>query len=169
MIHNNKLLMAVGVASLSAGVYSASLSAETATSNARATVIVPMTLTNTAELNFGDVTYSTGGGAGTVTIAPGGAVTTALNAQSLGGTTTASTFTVTGDNGRLYDITLPADTTIDNGTDTITIDGFTSSLTGDSGTAGTDTSFNVGATLNFVGTESQGAYLGTFDVSVDYQ
>lgn len=169
MIRCNKLLLAAGAVALSAGVYSASLSAATASSNARATVIVPMTLTNTAELNFGDVTYSAGGGAGTVTIAPGGGVTTALNAQSLGGATSASTFTITGDNLRIYDVTLPASTTIGNGTDTITVDGFTSSLAGNSGTVGTNNSFNVGATLNFLGTESQGSYLGTFDVSVDYQ
>lgn len=168
MICNNKFLIAAGAAALSAGIYSANVTAATATANATANVIEPLTITKTVDLNFADISHD--GGAGTVTVSSGSIISATGTAQLLGGTASAAEFDVSGDGTRAYDITFPAaSTTISNGTDSITINNFVDSASGSSALLGGADTFTVGATLNFVGTESSGSYTGTFDVEVNYQ
>ncbi|MDQ2736171.1 MAG: DUF4402 domain-containing protein, partial [Pseudomonadota bacterium] len=77
-----------------------------------------------------------------------------------------------------YTITIPTTpTTItDAGTDTMTVDTWTSSiattagaglLSGTAGTAGAQT-FYVGGTLNVASNQAAGSYAGTFSVTVAY-
>ncbi|MFZ2339063.1 MAG: DUF4402 domain-containing protein [Bacteroidales bacterium] len=142
----------------------------TATSNAAAVIIAPLSITNTAGLHFGTIMRSAT--AGTVTI------TTDGTRSSLGGVTlsalaplhSAATFDLEGESGNEVLITLPVSTTITNGTQTMTVDNFVSdpddanpvTLTGAA------TVLRVGATLNVDADQPSGTYNGTFNVRVDY-
>lgn len=170
MIRHNKLLIAAGAAALSTGIYSASTNAATDTANALATVIAPLTITTATNLSFGDLVVN---GAGTVDVDTSNGRTVSANIDAVGGTVTSASFTVDGEGNKNYIITLPASSTIGNGTDTLTVDGYTSNF-GDDGAirtldaSGTE-SLIVGATLNFGGTVSEGDYTGTFDVTINYE
>nr|NQU90936.1 DUF4402 domain-containing protein [Bacteroidota bacterium] len=156
-------LMTIAVESVQGQATSAS-----ATSNATATIITPIALTNTQPLAFGNIAASTT--AGTVTIA------TAGTRSSLGGVTPSAIgvfnnaiFTVEGQGDATYAIALPASTTISNGTETMTVDNFISdpSSTGLLSSLGAQT-MNVGATLNVGISQAVGNYTGTYSVTVSY-
>ncbi len=177
MINNKKLLILAGAAALSAGTYSAYLSAATEPATATANVITTLTLANTADLSFGDITHN--GAIGTVTVAPGGGISSGGNATAMGtGTVSAASYNVTGDGNRAYVITLPNSATISDNTTglvDITVNAFLDNYGGTAAvpaagalTGGADT-LTVGATLNFVGTEPADTYTGTFDVTINYQ
>lgn len=142
--------------------------AATATGNATATVIAPITITNTADLAFGKFAASTGG---TVVMAPAG-TRTATGAVVLSTVTpgAAASFDVAGDNDATYAITLPgAASTISSGVNTMSVDTFTStpSATGTLSATGAQT-VTVGGTLTVASAQVAGAYTGTFDVTVEY-
>jgi hypothetical protein len=144
----------------------------TATSNAAAVIIAPLSITNTGGLHFGTIMRSAT--AGTVSIAA-----TDGTRSSLGGVTlsalapvhSVATFSIEGESGKTVTITLPASTTIVNAaTDDMIVDAFVSdpddanpvTLTGAA------TVLRVGATLNVDANQPSGTYTGTFDVSVNY-
>jgi len=150
--------------SLSAAQNSASTSA-----NATAKIIAPITLTKTADLNFGDVVPS--GVAGTVTVTPA-AVRTSAGGASLGNgaAVTAAAFTVGGQGSATYAITLPAvASTLTTGANTMTVDTFTSNPSGTGLlSAGGSQALTVGANLNVGVAQATGTYVGTFTVTVAY-
>lgn len=142
--------------------------AASASSNATATVVAPIAISNTQDLAFGS--FSTSATNQTVTISAAGARSSVGAIVVPSSTATAASFSVTGDTTGTptYAITLPASTTITNGTDTFTVDTFTSNPSGTGTlTAGAQT-LTVGATVTTAGTLSTGNYTGTFSVSVDY-
>jgi len=154
--------------------FSASTFAQTtATATANATIITPLTLAKTADLNFGNL-YVSPTVAGTVVIDPDdtrsqtGGVTLAT-----GGTVGAAVFTVSGLIGATYSITLPASHTISSGGNNMTVDNFNSTPTvaagGNLGVGGTET-LRIGAILNVNAGQAVGIYSsGTpFDVTVNY-
>ncbi|MDX9946547.1 MAG: DUF4402 domain-containing protein [Bacteroidales bacterium] len=142
----------------------------TATSNAAAVIIAPLSITNTAGLHFGTIMRSAT--AGTVSIATDG------TRSSLGGVTlsalapvhSVATFNLEGESGNEVLITLPASTTISNGTQTMTVDDFVSNPDDANPVTlgGVATVLSVGATLNVAAGQASGAYTGTFDVTVNY-
>lgn len=142
----------------------------TATSNAAAVIIAPLSITNTAGLHFGTIMRSAT--AGTVSIATDG------TRSSLGGVTlsalapvhSVATFDLEGESGNEVLITLPASTTITNGTQTMTVDNFVSDPDDANPVTlgGAATVLSVGATLNVAAGQASGAYTGTFDVTVNY-
>lgn len=150
---------------------SAALAAD-ATANASADIVTSISIAKASggDLDFGDVLAS--GTAGTVTVSTAGA-RTAGGGATLGNADGArqATFTVTGDSGATYAITLPASTTLQVGADTtkqMTVDQFASDPSGTGTlTAGTQT-LNVGARLNVGINQAAGAYTGTFTVTVAY-
>jgi hypothetical protein len=143
------------------------------TANATATIITPISITNVADLNFGNIVAGTG--AGTVTVATTGTRTSTgdviLPSATLG-TVNAAEFTVTGLADATYAITLPT-TSIDiseTGGTTMTVDNFTSNPSVTDGgvlTNGTQT-LSVGATLNVGAGQAAGDYTGKFSVTVAY-
>jgi hypothetical protein len=144
--------------------------AATATSNASAEVITPISISNTADLRFGKFSALTGG---TVIISAAG-VRSATGAVVLSSTNAggAASFDVTGDPNATYAITLPNSATLTHSVDntkTMTIDTFTSNPSG-TGTlsAGGSQALSVGATLTVGNAQTTGSYSGTFDVSVEY-
>lgn len=140
----------------------------TDTADITALISNPITLTKTGDLDFGEISPSTGI---TTVIVTTASATTGSTASLVGGTPAAASFDVGGLAARTYSITLPSSTTIDDaGAGVImTVNSFnhdaggTPALDG----SGTDT-FNVGATLTVGADQLAGSYIGSFDVTVDY-
>jgi hypothetical protein len=142
----------------------------TATAAASATIITPITITKTADMNFGNVAVSAAT-AGTVVLAPAGTRTTGgaggVTLPSTTGTVAAASFTVSGQASYTYAITLPTSATITSSGNTMTVNGFTStpSATGTLSSGGTQT-LTVGATLNVAAAQAVGTYTNASGVPV---
>jgi hypothetical protein len=171
-----RMLIAFGLIAGATGAMAQSTA--TTTGNATATVIRPITISNSVDLAFGNVVPS--GVAGTLALTaaastvatPAGGITQPATTP---GTRTAAVFTVGGEGGFTYAITLPstAQTITGPAAATMTVTAFvssptaTSTLTGSIGSAGSDTLY-VGGTLNVGINQAAGNYTGTFSVTVAY-
>lgn len=146
-------------------------SSATTSANASATVVTAISLTKTADMNFADVV--TGATSGTVVLTASASPTRSVTGGTLLGNSagiSSATFTVAGDPSATYSITLPASAiTLTAGANTMTVDTFTSSpsATGTLSAGGSQTLY-TGATLNVGATQANGAYTGTFSVTVAY-
>ncbi len=145
----------------------------TASATATATIITPIAISKTTDMNFGNVAVSPTV-AGTVVLLPAGtrSATGGVTLPAVPGTVTAASFAVTGSGTSTYAITLPATCTISSGGNNMTVNTFTSTPTVAAGgtlTAGAQTLL-VGATLNVTAAQPAGTYVsGTaFDVTVNY-
>lgn len=133
-----------------------------------ANIIQPLSIqlnSDFASLDFGDIVA--GNTAGTVTIALDGSRTNTGGATLAGGDYNVAVFTVNGEGGHSYVLSVPQSVTLDNGTDTMTA---ALSHTG-SGTldqSGQET-ITVGGTLDVGANQAQGAYTGIFNVTANYQ
>ncbi len=169
MKHMKKLIF---IAILMFAFTAATFAQVSATATASATIVGPIGITNTADMNFGNVAVSTV--AGTVVLTPAGvrSTTGGCTLPAITGTVAAGAFNVTGAANYTYAITLPAAaTTITSGGNTMTVDTWTSTPSG-TGTlgAGGSQALTVGATLNVAGSQAAGTYVsGTpFTVTVNY-
>lgn len=125
-----------------------------------------ITLVPTRDLAFGAFVA----GSGRVTISPSGARSTSGGVVALssdGGN--AAQFSLTGDEAATYAISLPADgaVSLSNGSNTMPVNGFTSSPTLGGTFFGTQV-ISVGATLDVIEGQATGFYSGNFTVIVDY-
>ena len=148
-----------------------------ATADAEATIVTPIAISKTADMNFGNVAVSTS--AGTVVLAPATDARTTTGGITLPvvtGTVQAAAFTVSGQANYTYAITLPGSAlTIENAAaDLMTVGTFTSfpSATGTLSGAGSQT-LKVGGTLNVAGSQAAGVYSSNtaaeeFTVTVNY-
>ena len=140
------------------------------TATASGTIVVPIAITKTVDMNFGNVAVN--GFAGTVVLAPAGTRTASggVTLPATSGTVTAAQFTVTGESGYTYSVTLPASTTVSSGgSNNMTINTFVSNTTGKL-TGGTEI-LKVGATLNVGASQAAGTYVSAptgFEVKVNY-
>ena len=154
----------------------------TASANASATIISPLSITKVNDLNFGDVVAS--GALGSVVMAANQAGSrTAFDGASTmttqTGTVSAASFNVTGQNSATYSVTLPVTTTLNAGAGAnMLVTAFTSDLaqtndlvstirSGTLSSSGAQT-FYVGATLNVTPNQAAGSYTGTFPVIIFY-
>ena len=133
------------------------------TANASATIVTPISISKTLDMNFGNVAVQTANG-GTVVMTPAAvrSATGGVTLPTTAGTVTAATFTVSGQATYTYSITLPStDLTITSGSNTMAVNTFTSNpaATG-SGTlsAGGTQTLTVGATLNVAAAQPAGLY-----------
>lgn len=148
-----------------------------ATSAAEATIVTPITISNTIDMNFGNL-YVSGTVAGTVILTPAGARSTTggVGLPVVPGTVAAAQFSVTGTNGAAFAITLPAGaTTISNGAASMTVDTWTSNPTPTGTLTGGSVFVTVGATLHVAAAQATGVYnvtnaggSGEFTVTVNY-
>lgn len=142
--------------------------AASATSTADATVITPISITNTAGLNFGKFAAGTGG---TVVMAADGTRTkTGAVVLATGTSGAVASFDIAGDANATYAITLPSvDQSIASGANTMVVKTFTSSpaTSGTLSSTGAST-VKVGATLTVGSAQAVGTYTGSFSVSVEY-
>jgi hypothetical protein len=166
---NKSFVFAIAMIGLSASAFAQATASATGT----ATIIEPISIANAQDMNFGNIAINAS--AGTVELAPdaqrtpGGGATLPVVA----GTVTAAEFDVAGEGTSTYDITLPsADYTITrvSGSETMTINLFTSSVGAAGELVGGLETFQVGATLNIGGSQVPGVYTNAtgFDVTVNY-
>ncbi|MCU0455228.1 MAG: DUF4402 domain-containing protein [Bacteroidales bacterium] len=158
-------ILFVAVAMIAYSVSANAQGSATTSGNAAARIIAPITLTAVNTLHFGTMFNNVGG---TVTVPPTGARTSVgVNLSALAPTYSAGSFTVGGEAGFSYAITLPADgtVTISNGAVTMAINGFNH----DAGaTPAVPQTFNVGAVLTVAAGQASGLYTGTYSVTVAY-
>ena len=139
-----------------------------ATANTSATVITPIAISKTIDMNFGNIAVSPTI-AGTVVLTPAGTRTKTggVTLPAVAGTVTAASFNVTGLGTSTYAITLPSTITL-NGTPsgTMTVNTFVSTPSGTGAlTAGAQT-LTVGGTLNVAAAQAAGVYTNTTDMTV---
>ena len=142
----------------------------TASAAASATIVTPITIVKNIDMNFGNVAVSASL-AGTVVLAPAGTRTTGgaggVTLPVTAGTVAGADFTVSGQGSYTYAITLPSSATISSGSNTMTVNAFTSSpaTTGTLSSGGTQ-DLKVGATLNVASAQASGLYTNSTGVPV---
>lgn len=147
----------------------------TASADAEATIVTPISITKTTDMNFGNVAVQASTG-GTVVLAPAGTRTrtSGVTLPNVTGTVAAAAFTVNGNGTYTYAITLPSSLTLTHsggaGTGTMTVNTFTSTPSGTGALTGGTQTLTVGATLNVAAGQAPGVYssLTPFDVTVNY-
>ncbi|MFM9934573.1 MAG: DUF4402 domain-containing protein [Novosphingobium sp.] len=140
---------------------------------AQAAVIQPLRISAVSPLAFGQITRPTA--AGTVVLDPAGAISTTggvltSTAIAQSGVRGPGTFTVTGDPGRLFTLSLPTIAALRSGSRLMLVGTFRSNwATGDAlGVSGSYT-VSVGATLRVGANQTIGTYTGSYAVTVAYQ
>ncbi|MFN7970842.1 MAG: DUF4402 domain-containing protein [Acidobacteriota bacterium] len=158
----------LGLASLVILLGSAAMASPTATSNASATIVNAISISNTAAMNFADV--APGASDGTVILSTtGGRTATGGVTLSSAASASAAAFTVTGDSGATYAITLPSSITLSDGAShSMTVDTFVSNPDSTGTLTGGSEALTVGATLHVTAAQATGSYSGQFDVTVAY-
>jgi len=143
-----------------------------ATATASATIITPISISKTADMNFGNIAVSASAG-GTVVLAPAGTrtITGSVTLPATTGSPAAAAFTVTGQGNYTYSITLPSSATLTDGAShNMTVATFTSNPSS-TGTLSSGTqNISVGATLTVAAAQTPGTYTTStpFTVTVNY-
>jgi len=148
-----------------------------ATSNSSATVIVPIVITQSADLNFGK--FLPGGGGDVIVATDGARTANGPILSSAGSTPAAAKFDVTGDNSATYGITWSGAATL---TDSVSSDAMALSKISDFTVAGVTTgevtsgelgaggaqSIYLGGELSVTAGQATGTYTGDVTVTVEY-
>jgi len=144
----------------------------TAYASVSAAIVVPLGINKQIDLDFGNI--GAGVTSGTVLLTPAGSrqKTGGVSLPNIAGTVSAASFNITGAPNFAYSITLPGQPlTISNGTDNMTVGGFTSDppVTGVLGGSGTQ-ELTIGATLSVGALQPVGDYTSPdqFFVTVNY-
>lgn len=145
-----------------------------AASTATATIIAPMSISKTADMNFGNLAVIASAG-GIVTLEASASATRSLTGSGVTfpvvtGTVTAARFTVAGLPNHTFDITLPGGTVLENSVNSMFANNFTASTgAGLLDASGMQVVF-VGASLTVAASQAPGVYVTTtpFVVSVNY-
>ncbi len=159
------------LAIIALGFSTVSFAQVSATANASGTIVTPIAIVKSADLNFGNI--AVGSTAGTVVLAPAGTrtATGGVTLPATTGTVSAAAFNVTGQAGYTFSITLPSTpTTVTSGANSMTVNAFTSDPTPTGTlTAGAQT-VKVGATINVGANQAAGTYTSAtpFTVTVNY-
>lgn len=168
-----KAIKFFAVAILFSGVSVISSAQVKATATASSTIVTPIGITKTVDMNFGNVAINSTT-AGTVVLAPAGTRTSTggVTLPATAGTVAAAEFNVTGANNYTFSITLPSTShEIKSGSNTMSVTGFTSTPTptGTLSATGSAT-VKVGATLNVSAGQAAGTYTSVtpFEVTVNY-
>jgi hypothetical protein len=170
-INKMKKLLVIATLVLGASAVKAQQTAS-ATATASATIITPISISKTADMNFGNIAVSSSAG-GTVVLAPAGTRTTtgSVSLPATAGSPVAAAFTVTGQGNYTYSITLPSSATLSDGAShTMTVNTFTSNPSS-TGTLSSGTqNISVGATLTVAAAQTPGTYTTStpFTVTVNY-
>ena len=168
-----KLILSVLAIVMMASFSNQVMAQATASATATATIVTPIAIANAGDMNFGNVAVTST--AGTVILATAGTRTTSggVTLPATPGTVSQAIFNVTGEGVYTYAITLPSsDYTITraSGTETMTVNTFTSDPSGTGALTGGAQTINVGATLNVNTPQAAGVYTNAtgFDVTVNY-
>lgn len=145
---------------------------ETATGTSTTAVVAAISIAMETDLAFGNVTENGSGGTITIPAESGAVATGGGGALPVAGTpVSAGSFTVTGEAGKVFDITLAGTTATLIGvvvTNLIEVTGLETSAA--TGTIGQPTAtFYVGGIITLAATQIVDTYTGTYDVTVQYQ
>lgn len=136
-----------------------------------ANIVGPISISKSVDLSFGNVAVSPTI-AGTVVLDPASARTQTggVTLPVITGTVSAAKFTVAGESGTTYAITLPASVVLTNGGNTMTVNNFTSTPTATGSLASGTEDIFVGGTLNVAAAQVSGLYTNASDlvVTVNY-
>jgi hypothetical protein len=139
-----------------------------ATANTSVTVITPIAISKSGDLNFGSLAASPTV-AGTIVLAPAGTRTKTggVTLPAVTGTVSAATFAVTGLGNSTYSITLPGTITL-TGTPSgsMTVSTFTSTPSGTGTLSSGAQTIQVGGTLNVAAAQPAGSYTNTTGLTV---
>jgi len=139
----------------------------TATASTTATIVTPLGISKTVDMNFGNV--ATNGVAGTVVLTPAGTRTSTggVTLPATAGSPAAASFAVTGLGTYTYAITLPASPiTLAGTTAGVTAGTFTSTPSGTGALTGGAQTLLVGATLNLPASTVAGSYTNVNSLAV---
>lgn len=154
----------IAAAALSAG--AAQAAPATASGTARAAVLKQITVTNTSDLDFGTVVA--GASAASLDVSTAGARTCGAG-MTCTGTVSAANFNITGTVAAVVTISGDNSVSLSNGTDTMSASLTRSATTLTLAAGAVNGAFTVGGSLGVAANQADGAYTGTFNVSVDYQ
>ena len=172
----NALIIAALASAVATGALAQATSSQTTTSTG--TIFQPIVLAKNSDLSFGTVVRpaaSTGtvviaAADGARTLTGAGALITGPGSQATPG---RATYTVTGEGGQAFSITVPANFNMTRvgGSETLAVTltstATSGTLSGALGSAGT-LAFGVGGSIPLANTTATGAYTGTFQVTVQY-
>jgi hypothetical protein len=167
-IMNRKYLLALLIAVVAGKLPSAAQS--TAIASVAASIVAPISMAKTVDMNFGNAASSATAG-GSITLSPDGARIAGgagVTLPATAGTISAASFVVSGAPGFTYAITLPASALLHGpGSASLLVDAFTSSpaATGTLSATGNQTLL-VGATLNISAAQTPGIYTNATAVPV---
>lgn len=138
------------------------------------TIVRPLTITKSSDLQFGAVARPTNGN-GYVTVSTDGqrTVDSPVLGLNAGPTPSAARFTVAGEGGQTVSISVPGNFQIQNGGETLNVEttndlgGSTRTLSNAIGSAGS-TEFRVGGRVMVSNGVEPGTYTGTFTVTANY-
>jgi len=142
-----------------------------ATASCAATIITPISISKTVDMNFGNIAVAAAT-SGTVVLSTASARTTGgaggVTLPSTTGTVAAAQFSIAGQASYTYAITLPTNASLSDGSGhTMTVSSFTSnpSATGTLSSGGTQTLY-VGATISVAAAQAAGSYTNATGVPV---
>lgn len=174
---NNKLLMAAGAVTLSAGLLSGTSIAATITgANATANILKPIAIVlgvSGKEMNFGDIVPDSSAAADVV-LDPAGSITSSTPA-TVSGFPSAGDFDVSGSNNASFTISLPANDTValtdqgSTGGAPMKLRDFTVSTGAGTLDGSGEQTISIGATLEVGANQIESGYATTYDVTVNYQ
>lgn len=138
--------------------------AATSSATASATVLSPVAVTKSSDLDFGKII--SGASAATVTLTGTGGFNCGAGLTCTG-THNAAAFGITGSNNETVTVATDSAVNLQSGSNSMsaTLAPSSSSLTLTGGVA----SFNVGGALSVAANQPAGAYAGSFNVTVNYQ
>jgi len=141
------------------------------TANASGTIIKPISINKTVDMNFGNVAVNAN--AGTVVLSSEGTrtATGGVTLPATSGTFAAAEFTIAGATDYTYSITLPStETTVTSDGNNMIVNVFTSNPGGTGKLTGGTQTLKVGATLNVGASQAAGTYTSAtpFTVTVNY-
>jgi hypothetical protein len=169
----NKIFLTAGaLAALALASTPAVAASPSAQANATAKIYKPLTISKTADLNFGTIVLAGAAFANeTVTVATSGAVTCGSGGGNVtcGGTPTAAKFHLVGSNNAAVTVNSPSFNLTGPSTLSVTPTSLTQSV--NLGAAGNTTGIDVplGGSIILASTTPDGVYSGTWTVTADYQ
>lgn len=169
----NKIFLTAGaIAALALVSTPAAAASPSAQANATAKIYKPLTISKTADLNFGTIVLAGAAFANeTVTVATTGAVTCGSGGGNVtcGGTPTAAKFHLVGSNNAAVTVNSPSFNLTGPSTLSVTPTSLTQSV--NLGAAGNTTGIDVplGGSIVLASTTPDGVYSGTWTVTADYQ
>ena len=168
-----KMIKICALTALFLGLASVTFAQVSATATATGTIVTPIGISTTTNMNFGNAAVSSALGTVIMTPASTRTATGGVTLPVVSGTVTAAAFAVTGVANYTYAITLPGSATSisDGNGHTMSVDTWTSDPTPTGTLDGTGAqTLYVGATLHVAGSQVAGTYVsGTpFTVTVNY-